>query len=196
MQAQLDDYFWGAGVATDLVNTAPVVLVSSGEALPAPGELGRFLAEHDVRPGALAGARSPTDAELVEVHALRDAVRAVLGAATEDDAVTGATALVARAGAGTTLQRGADGRWQWYARSSSGAPLADELALLIGIGLLGVLRVLSHERFRSCASTTCAGMFVDTSRAGRRRYCMPDRCGNRRNVANHRARRRAAGADA
>jgi predicted RNA-binding Zn ribbon-like protein len=35
-------------------------------------------------------------------------------------------------------------------------------------------------------------MFVDTSRAGRRRYCVPEVCGNRVNVANHRARRRAA----
>lgn len=33
-------------------------------------------------------------------------------------------------------------------------------------------------------------MFVDTSRAGPRRYCTPDPCGNRLNVANHRARRR------
>jgi predicted RNA-binding Zn ribbon-like protein len=36
-------------------------------------------------------------------------------------------------------------------------------------------------------------MFVDTSRAGRRRYCVPEVCGNRINVAAHRARRRAAG---
>ncbi|MGW6399398.1 CGNR zinc finger domain-containing protein [Streptomyces sp. NPDC055134] len=36
-------------------------------------------------------------------------------------------------------------------------------------------------------------MFVDTSKAGRRRYCTPEVCGNRRNVANYRARRLAGG---
>ncbi|MFE5025688.1 CGNR zinc finger domain-containing protein [Streptomyces sp. NPDC056656] len=36
-------------------------------------------------------------------------------------------------------------------------------------------------------------MFVDTSKAGRRRYCAPEVCGNRRNVANYRARRPAGG---
>ncbi len=33
MKVRLDDYRWGAGVATDLVNTAPEVMVSSGDAL-------------------------------------------------------------------------------------------------------------------------------------------------------------------
>jgi len=59
------------------------------------------------------------------------------------------------------------------------------------LGLLGVLRALDAHRFRACASPTCSGVFVDTSRAGRRRYCMPDLCGNRANVAAHRARGRA-----
>jgi predicted RNA-binding Zn ribbon-like protein len=36
-------------------------------------------------------------------------------------------------------------------------------------------------------------VFVDVSRGGRRRYCMPDLCGNRINVANHRQRRNALG---
>jgi predicted RNA-binding Zn ribbon-like protein len=62
--------------------------------------------------------------------------------------------------------------------------------LLIGYSLLGTLRTLGYERFRSCASPTCNGVFVDTSRGGRRRYCMPALCGNRINVANHRRRQR------
>ncbi|MEK8171675.1 CGNR zinc finger domain-containing protein [Streptomyces sp. M19] len=70
--------------------------------------------------------------------------------------------------------------------------LADELAVLTGTGLLGALRTLGHTRFRPCASPVCDGVFVDTSRAGRRRYCMPDLCGNRINVAKHRARRQRA----
>jgi predicted RNA-binding Zn ribbon-like protein len=193
MQVSLNDYAWGAGVATDLVNTSATVMVSTGEALPDRDALQRFLAAHAIDADALAGAGGPTEDDLEEVHALRDAVRDVLRAETEDGAVAGATALVRRAGRGPALHRDADGAWQWHAVSDPGAALADELALVVGTGLLGVLRTLHHDRFRSCASPTCSGVFVDTSRAGRRRYCMPDLCGNRVNVANFRSRQRAGG---
>jgi predicted RNA-binding Zn ribbon-like protein len=189
------DYKLGAGVATELVNTSPVVRRSTGEALVDPAALARFLAEHDVRPDALANGRQPTDDDLDQVHTLRQEVRAILEAPTEDHIVDGATALVTRAGIGPALYRDAEHRWQWYVATSSHASLADELAVLMGTGLLGALRALSHDRFRHCASPVCDGIFVDTSRAGRRRYCMPDLCGNRLNVANHRARRRASTED-
>ncbi|MQA09768.1 MAG: hypothetical protein GEU98_14695 [Pseudonocardiaceae bacterium] len=178
-------------MATDLVNTAPVVRRSTGEALADPAALGRFVAEHEIRPEALVHGRQPTTDDLDQVHALRQEVRAILEASTEDGAAEGASALVMRAGAGPALYRDADDRWQWYVATRSDASLADELAVLIGTGLLGVLRVLNHDRFRHCASPVCDGMFVDTSRAGRRRYCEPDLCGNRLNVANYRARQRA-----
>jgi predicted RNA-binding Zn ribbon-like protein len=195
MQVSLSDYAWGAGVATDLVNTSATVMVGTGEALPDRDALQRFLAAHALDAEALAGPGGPTADDLDQVHALRAAVRDVLEAETEDDAVAGATALVRRAGRGPALHRDVDGTWQWCAVSEGGATLADELALLVGTGLLGVLRTLDHDRFRSCASPTCSGVFVDTSRAGRRRYCMPDRCGNRVNVANFRSRQRAGGAE-
>ena len=73
-------------------------------------------------------------------------------------------------------------------RDLRGRLLADELAAVVGTGLLGVVRTLSRERFRHCTADDCDGMFVDVSKAGRRRYCTPGVCGNRRNVANHRAR--------
>lgn len=195
MQVSLNGYVWGAGVATDLVNTSATVMVSTGEAIPDRGALQRFLADHAIDAEALAGAGGPTDDDLDEVYALRDVVREVLEAETEDDAVAGATALVRRAGRGPALHRESDGTWQWCAVSEPGAALADELALLVGTGLLGVLRTLDHDRFRPCASPTCSGVFVDTSRAGRRRYCMPERCGNRVNVANFRSRQRVGGGE-
>jgi predicted RNA-binding Zn ribbon-like protein len=102
-----------------------------------------------------------------------------------------AGALVARAGGPPSLTRDDDGRWRWTVAPRPDATLAERLALLAGVGLLGVVRVLDADRFRDCASPTCSGVFVDTSRAGRRRYCMPDLCGNRAHVAAHRERRRA-----
>jgi predicted RNA-binding Zn ribbon-like protein len=45
-------------------------------------------------------------------------------------------------------------------------------------------------RLRECAAPDCAFLFVDTSRAGRRRWCAMDRCGNREHVRQHRSRQR------
>ncbi|MCT2585253.1 CGNR zinc finger domain-containing protein [Actinophytocola sp. S1-96] len=172
-------------MATGLVNTSPVVR-GAGEVLTDPAALDRFLADHGLRSGAV---RASDD--LARVHALRDEIRAVLEAA-EDDAARRATELVARAGVGPGLHRDTAGRWQWHVVTAPHVSLADELAVLTGTGLLGVLHALSYDRFRHCAAPGCNGMFVDTSRAGRRRFCMPDLCGNRLNVSNHRSRRRKA----
>ena len=183
MQHLLDDYRVGAAVATDLVNSAPEVMVRSGDLLPDPAALARFLADRD-----LLGPTAPTAADVDAVHALRRTLRALLA---EPDPER-FSALTTAAG-GVELARGPAGRWEWLVRARPGASIAEELALLTGTALLSVLRALGPDRFRHCASPTCDGMFVDTSRAGRRRYCVPEVCGNRVNVANHRARRRAAG---
>ncbi|RZQ63883.1 CGNR zinc finger domain-containing protein [Amycolatopsis suaedae] len=195
MQVDLEDYVLGAAVATDLVNTAPEVMARHGEALAGPDELATFLANHGLRPDAVAGRRLPTRAQVAQVHDLRTAVRAVMATAADgDDAVATAAAVLAARGHGRLeLARDDSGQLRWVVRSGPDVGLDGELALLIGIGLLAVVRALGHERFRDCASVTCAGTFVDSSRAGRRRYCMPELCGNRVNVAKHRARRSQGG---
>ncbi|MFJ9031594.1 CGNR zinc finger domain-containing protein [Streptomyces sp. NPDC102274] len=193
MKISFSDYKVGAGVATDLVNTSPVVRTNLGEILTGPAALTRFLAEHDVHPDALAAGGPPDEADLEEVRALRGEIRAILAADAEEQVVEAASALVGRAGIGPSLYRDAENRWQWYVATSPDTSVADELAVLMGTGLLGTLRTLSHDRFRRCASPVCEGMFVDTSKAGRRRYCMPEVCGNRLNVASHRARRLGSG---
>jgi predicted RNA-binding Zn ribbon-like protein len=184
VQLLLDDYQVGAAVATDLVNTAPEVMVRTGDLLPDTAALARFLADRDLHPAA----GEPTAADLEAVHALRRTLRTLLEAPDASRAATLTTAV-----GGLELTRDTDGRWQWQVRTRPGASLADELALLTGTALLAALRTLGPDRFRHCAAPTCDGMFVDTSRAGRRRYCVPEVCGNRVNVAAHRARRRAAG---
>ncbi|MFB9907728.1 CGNR zinc finger domain-containing protein [Allokutzneria oryzae] len=182
METPLSDYARGAAVATDLVTTSPTV---REEALPTPGALASFLEEHRIR---LDTVSFPSAEDLHHVHLLRREVRAIMETETADQAVAGAHVLIGRAGLAPRLRHSDDG-WQWSVPTAPGAGLADELAALIGLGLLGVVRSLGHSRFRPCAAPDCRGVFVDTSRAGRRRYCMPDRCGNRLNVANHRARR-------
>lgn len=189
MQVRLGDYK-GAAVATALVNTAPEVMVSTGDGLPDPDALHQFLAAHHLQPDALRGS-GPTWDDVAAVHGLRGTLRELIDSADVTDVVARADHLISSAATGPTLEP-TDGRWEWHARPRTGAGLADELAVLVAAGLLGVIHVLGHDRFRQCASPDCNGAFVDISRAGRRRYCAPDVCGNRINVANHRARRRAA----
>jgi predicted RNA-binding Zn ribbon-like protein len=64
-------------------------------------------------------------------------------------------------------------------------------ALLAGIAR-DAIRLLGHDlelRIRQCEGETCALLFVDTSRAGDRRWCSMTGCGNRAKVAEFRRRR-------
>jgi predicted RNA-binding Zn ribbon-like protein len=190
VQVLLDDYGSAAAVATELVNTAPEVAVSTGDGLPDPESLHRFLTRNTIALQAMAGARRPTAGDLAAVHRLRGRIRGLIDSDDAGAAAAGAGDLLSAVACGPTLVPDA-GRWRWQLRSRPRASVADELAVLLGAGLLSVIHVLGHERFRQCASPACRGVFVDTSRGGRRRYCVPEVCGNRINVANHRARRRA-----
>ncbi|PZG23296.1 CGNR zinc finger domain-containing protein [Nonomuraea aridisoli] len=189
MRISITDYVVGATLAGDLANTSPTVQAAAGEALPTPDALMEFLAGHGLRLDSVDG-RLPNDDDVRQVHLLRREVRGVVETETDDQAVAGGAVLAGRAGLRPVLERDPTGRWQWYVPTRPGAPLAEELAALIGIGLLGAVRALGHDRFRACAAPGCRGVFVDISRGGRRIYCRPDVCGNRINVANHRERRR------
>lgn len=182
MQAVFDDYAAAAGMATGLVNTAPGVWHGEDQ-LPDAAALALFVGEY-----GLSG-----DDDVAAVHEVRDRLRAVLDQRDPEAIERGASALVTRGLGAVGLEPDERGRLQWIARPGADATLADRLALLGGIGVLGVLRTLGPERFRDCASDTCSGVFIDTSRPGRRRYCMPDLCGNRANVAAYRARQKASG---
>jgi predicted RNA-binding Zn ribbon-like protein len=46
-------------------------------------------------------------------------------------------------------------------------------------------------RFRICANDGCREALLDTSRAGRRRWCDMASCGNRAKVQRYRSRQRA-----
>ncbi|SEH02577.1 Conserved protein containing a Zn-ribbon-like motif, possibly RNA-binding [Nonomuraea solani] len=190
MRISITDYAVGATVAGDLANTSPTVQTATGDALPTPEALIRFLDGHGLRLDALADGRPPTGDDVREVHLLRREARGVVETETEDQAVAGAAVLAGRAGLSPVLDRDPAGQWQWYVPTARGASIAGELAAVIGVGLLGAVRALGHGRFRACVAPGCRGVFVDTSRGGRRVYCTPDLCGNRLNVANHRARNR------
>ncbi|MDP8927645.1 MAG: CGNR zinc finger domain-containing protein [Actinomycetota bacterium] len=60
------------------------------------------------------------------------------------------------------------------------------------MSLLALVAADGLSRLHGCAAEGCAGVFVDTTRNRSRRYCIPELCGNRTNLAAYRARRRAA----
>ncbi|ASU79326.1 hypothetical protein CDG81_14680 [Actinopolyspora erythraea] len=190
MKVNFSDYTVGAALATGLVNTSPAIRRTTDEVLTSPTALRRFLVEHGVTTDTAARDTVPSDDDLARVKELREEIRALLETSDVDELVEGATTLLARATATPTVLLDSHGRWQWGLVTSPDVSVAEELAALVCSGLLGTLHALSHERFRHCAAVECDGMFVDTSKAGRRRYCTPEICGNRQNVARHRARRR------
>jgi predicted RNA-binding Zn ribbon-like protein len=173
----------GAELVTALIGTAPRVW-HGVEKLAGPEDLDALLAGLALS----SGGRVLDPAQLEAVRQLRSELRTIVDGAEEGEAIRLASALTARARASLTLT--GEERWRWTYEATG--DLADELAGIAGVGLLGVLRTLGVERFRACAAPDCEGAFVDASRSGRRRYCMPDLCGNRVNVARHRARRRGA----
>lgn len=178
MQVALDDYAWAAGVATELVNTTAEVW-QGDDRLPDLTALAAFTDRHGVLSGA---------GDLPAVHALRATVRTLIDHPDRDHLIAGATALTSVA-QGATLVPADANRTRWAVPLSDDATAADALSLICGIGILGVVHTLGEQRFRPCAAPTCQGAFIDTTRPGHRRYCMPGLCGNRLNVANHRARK-------
>ena len=191
MQVALDDYVRTAGVATELVNTTAEVW-RGDDRLPDLAALVAFTELH--APGELSDlARRARPADLKAVHALRATVRDLIDHPGREHLVAGASALTAAAG-GTTLvpDPAHEHRTRWAVSLGAKATIADALSLICGVGILGVVTTLGADRFRPCGAPTCRGAFIDTTRPGRRRYCMPGRCGNRTNVANHRARQAAA----
>ncbi|MFC8047117.1 CGNR zinc finger domain-containing protein [Nocardia sp. NPDC057353] len=79
-----------------------------------------------------------------------------------------------------------DGRAPHLHYAAERAPIDERVKAYTAAGL-AELFCAAPERIGGCARAGCDLVFVDTSRNGRRRFCS-DRCANRVNVANHRAR--------
>jgi predicted RNA-binding Zn ribbon-like protein len=74
--------------------------------------------------------------------------------------------------------------WQWRAGTSE----ADRLLFTIALDAAELLVSAEWSRLRVCAGAGCGWFFFDRSKAGRRRWCNMEVCGNRVKVRAYRAR--------
>jgi predicted RNA-binding Zn ribbon-like protein len=164
-------------LAVDLANTWDT-LEDDPELLPDPVALGRFLARRGY------GEAPPTRRDLGQVRAVRNSLRGVFTAASENDAVAELNAVLGRSKARPKLERSGDGwRIAWVGR------LADSIGSTTAMSLLEAIRDDGWDRFGMCAGSPCCCVFVDRSKNRSRRYCC-DLCADRVAQSLHRARRR------
>lgn len=169
--------------AVDLVNTLDVE--TGHDALVVPEHLAKFLDDH-----LDSYDRPLTQRDVTDVCGLRERLRLTFTLGSIDTVVDLLNDLLAESSALPQLTDH-DGNWHFHftpPESSLFAHMAAEAAM----GLASVIRDHGLERLRVCAANGCQRVFVDTSRNRSRRYCNPDICGNRTNVAAFRARQRAA----
>jgi len=155
------------------------------ERLPAPADLGRWLAE-----AGLADRPAPTARDLARAVALREAIFGAASATLDGRPVRAADrATINRAALG--LRRGAPRltaalgvRWR------TAAPV--ELALGRVAADANDLLARQAGRLTRCELPGCGALLLSGSRGVARRWCSMDRCGNRAKVAAFRRRRAGA----
>jgi predicted RNA-binding Zn ribbon-like protein len=182
--------------AVDLANTLKPI--KGEDALETVEQLRDFLDDHSPvgpaePPNSAADQgtglrRGLTRADLAEVHALRETVRAVLERASTD--AVGAAALVndglRRSRATPALCHDHD-RW-WTEVTSDTDRCSAHLAATTLSALASVIATLGPTRLGVCAGPSCRSTFVDLSRNGSKQYCTRT-CAHRASVAAYRSRR-------
>ncbi len=169
-----------AQAVEDLINTFDTFL-EQPEHLRTPHDLDEFLRQRGI------DAADATERDLAAVKALRETLRALW---TSDDLSAlqdGLNRLIA--GQDLRVEYAVhDGILETRLRAAAGAPLADQLAAAAAVGLSWAIRTHGPDRMRACSAAPCKDVFIDTSKNATRRFCS-ERCANRFNVAQHRARR-------
>lgn len=133
-------------------------------------------------------ARPPARREFERALELREMLHRLFDAEAQDK-VPGARDLealnqaLAVAPARTALRRERGGAYGWDVDTRAGTALALLAPVLWSAGdLLAGARL---DRVRRCANPECGWIFLDDSRAGKRRWCSMQACGNRAKARRH-----------
>ena len=178
-----DAFRFRAGrLSLDLCSTLLWRYRAPSEQLRVPHDLARWLREAGVQPVP----RAVRDQDLHQARELREAIYGLVHdrlarRTLAKPHVATINALAAHPDPAPRLT--AAGEIGYRADEPAAAALSriarDAIELLAGS---------TAARVRECAAPDCAFLFVDTSRAGRRRWCAMARCGNREHVRKHRRR--------
>jgi predicted RNA-binding Zn ribbon-like protein len=151
------------------------------ERLPDPAALGRWFAESGLTDAPVAVSTTA----LRQAYHLREALyRLMRGPAFGERPATADLEVVNRWAARTppAVALSAD----LTARLRE--PTANELLALLARDGVELLGGPLGARLRECASETCTLLYLDTSRAGSRRWCSMELCGSRDKMARYRRR--------
>ncbi len=178
--------FRGGRVCLDLTSTVGERWGRRTERLRTPQDLARWFVEARVAEEPPAVSRQ----DLAHLRTLREAVYQTIGRRLAGQRPGPGDLAIVNDWAGrpqprTWLELGDDGRlWSRRDATTAAALIADlarDAVDLLGGPLAG--------RIRECEADDCAVLFLDTSRAGRRRWCSMAACGARAKMAAYRARR-------
>jgi predicted RNA-binding Zn ribbon-like protein len=153
------------------------------ETLNAPEDLAAWTVANE----GLKAAKLPARREFERALELRELVHRLFDAHAQAKApaardVESLNAALAEAPARTTLKRERGG-YVWDVDMRSGTALALLAPVLWTAGdLLAGTRL---DRVRRCANPECGWLFLDDSRAGKRRWCSMQSCGNRAKARRH-----------
>ncbi|ANZ43471.1 RNA-binding protein [Lentzea guizhouensis] len=139
-----------------------------------------------LRRHAYTGRFDQDDAELQDVHRTRTLLRHVW-TLDRDDAVEVVNKMLRDARALPRLVRHDALDWHMHATEPD-SPLAERIRVEAALALIDVIRMDETDRLRICAADDCAGLLLDLSRNGLKRFCSV-RCGNRVNMIAFRERR-------
>ncbi|MFX0575688.1 CGNR zinc finger domain-containing protein [Nocardia nepalensis] len=170
----------GEPLALDLVNTRP----TDADLLDTPEALANWLALQADRFPELAVAHT-TATDLAAVRAVRDHIGTALDALLHDrrppaDALRGLNAAQAAAPAIRQLAWDVDAVTATVRRN--GTP-AEKLAAVLAEAATDLLTDPSIGKLRRCEADDCVLLFLPAH--PRRRWCSPERCGNRVRVARY-----------
>jgi predicted RNA-binding Zn ribbon-like protein len=180
----VDFRFHGGRVSVNFTATVGKRWCDGGfERLGDPAALGRWfteagLTEHDPHcsPADLRHARHLREASYRLMLARMDR-----GQPSPDDVAT-VNVWAAEPAPGTELQMTAAGLRAHLVRVTTPALLAQ-----IARDAVDVIGSTEGQRLRECANPECSLLFVDTSRAGTRRWCSMSACGSRDKMARYRS---------
>lgn len=171
-------------LATDLINTFESV--AGVDRLQGPEDLVEFTNAHADLLARCGPDWEPSQADVVEVHALRARLREVFDAPDEDAAAALINDVLSHVGARPSVSvHGERGPHLHF--EPAGDRVVDWMGAAAAMALATVLVEAGTKRFGICHSDTCEDAFVDTSKNRSKHYCSTT-CTTRENVAAHRAR--------